>query len=112
MKEKINGIINYVGGDCKIGDVLEKFREKAQIENYRYSFSDHYVDVGNLWVRFGFTKSLQEIFSGEIEVITYEDTEQSYQTGSLITFDREEFKNKETQALLAFLWDIFKDKIK
>ncbi len=90
-----------------IGDVLEKLRERDG--EYDHGSNNAY-DLMGFYSDCGFTASLNEILSGEVEDIT--ETNAEILTGKIISIKKyKQFKDKNIQNLYELLMRLFSNQI-
>jgi hypothetical protein len=109
VQEKQSAIIEYFGGEkpIMIGDCLEKIEEERDKERpYRDMIDDLSVLV-RLWQPCGFSKSLQDIFVGDVR--TSELREDG--NGGCYSVPCSEFRNTDTQSLLDFLYSLTQEDV-
>lgn len=128
VKQKADKLIDFLGHiyECsdgcenlhghwnlaKIGDVLEKIPNNKEIVSYGlmseqlHKWRVYGYTIQDLWRPLGFTKPLNEIFSGEIVKDCHCDEEHHcgmcYEIGKTY-----KFKDQNAQKLLDFLWNLF-----
>jgi len=91
--------------DCNIWDVFKNMYESDIKEDGVESFETYILLVSTHWKPFGFTTSLNEIFSGETdEFLAKEEVPEGVHWDG--TSIEEQFKSKDTQALFTFLKNI------
>lgn len=92
---------NIIGHPVMIGDVLEK----SKLRNFKgYKRANLISNILAYWEDEGFTKSLNEIFEGEI--VHHFCSGKKYPCNGICKKENEFFKDKNTQALFLFLRDL------